>query len=164
MELNGLALIAIKIEKMKSEGKIVKADAKELMDLVDLFDRYLTAFNHDKSVNWHEVRDKPYDYLTQGELIEKLCKFKKMSDKELGQLLVLSPRESSTYMVGWRFMTGEGVYHVEIFKAIKELQNAPAKTIRHKLECELLSNELKNRCDDWKGERGDGPVKTVQGT
>lgn len=80
MELNGIHLLTIQVTDMQRKNLIQDKEAIVLLSGLKLMDRYLTAIVYCPSVKWHEVRDNPTAFPTQGELNERLFKIVKASD------------------------------------------------------------------------------------
>jgi hypothetical protein len=85
MELNGLANMKIRISRLADKGAIPAEDAVDLLRMADEFDKYLVAYHENPSIQWHEIKAKPWDFMTRGEQVEYFNKAWKMTDGELGQ-------------------------------------------------------------------------------
>ena len=95
MELNGLANIKIRISRLADKGAIPAEDALDLLRMADEFDKYLVAYHENPSVQWHEVKAKPEDFMTRSEQVEYFNKVWKMTDDELGQEPLVKNAETS---------------------------------------------------------------------
>ena len=117
------------------------------MEQCDIMDRYLNAYNLDKTVQWHEVRANPKDYMTLGEQLDYLNKFKKMSDKELGEELLNVTTERVVVATADLLINGAKisdklvVMTLSILSAVDSLRKLKG-TIRTRLLGTHLADEL----------------------
>lgn len=86
MEINGLVSLKCKVEQASANNEMTTGVAIKLLSEIEILDRYLTAYNYCK-VLWHEVKAKPGDFPTNGEMQRRLFKASKEIDTKIDKNL-----------------------------------------------------------------------------
>lgn len=92
MELNGLHAIVSRLCHMQEGGLIDQHSTDELLNMADLFERYLLAHEKDGAITWSQVRDHQLNYPNNRELVQEFLE--KERKKSVIGTLVSSTKEN----------------------------------------------------------------------
>lgn len=66
--------------RLRDQGLLNLHSTEELAEMADLFERYLVAYEKDKTITWHQVRDHRHDYPNNREQMKALLRKEEVSN------------------------------------------------------------------------------------